>query len=839
MRLKLWLRYAARELRSGLSGFWIFLICLFLGTASIAITGSLSSAVSRGLSEQGQAILGGDMEFSLLHREMSNEERGFITSLGTTSTVASLRAMATAPNATTLAEVKAVDTGYPLFGSVTLDGNKPLPASIAPDTGGFGGVVDPILLGRLGLKLGDTLKLGTAIITLTATIANESDRLSQGFLLGPRLIVSREALSASGLIQPGSLVTYQTRVRFPPQNAPTLATVTERAETEFPNAGWRIKTRERAAQGTENFINNLSSFLTLVGLTALIIGGAGIANAISSFIERRTLTIATLKCLGAPARDIFGIYMVEITLVALLAVAAALTLGAATPAFVHNFLQGILPVPVTSQIEWLPLAQAGIMSLLVTLAFSIWPVARTEHIAPSNLFRSKLAAVTGRPSLPYVLAVGLCLVALGLMALVSFDNKRITLYYLGGLVLSFIVLSLLAEAIILLAERLPRPKSAMWRHAIASLHRPGAATRSVILALGLGLTLLVSLSLTDRSLTNELRSGLPERAPAFFFLDVPNTQLADFSARLKQQPGVEHLENAPMLRGRITKVRDQTAAQIRASGDATWALRGDRGLTYSETLPEGSRLVEGEWWPANYDGPPLVSFVDEVAQGIGLKIGDTVTVNVLGREITARVANFRAVNWRSMGINFVMVFTPNTLKAAPHNHIVTVQMNGGDEAALLNDMARAYPQVSAIRIKEALATVGELLANMLAAVRGANILTLLTGILVLAGALATGLGQRTYESVILKTYGASRRQLMQSFIVEYAILGLCAAAFGIVVGTLGAWFIVSFLLEMTFTPSFMTAALTAGLAMLLTVAAGLTVTWRALSAKPAPLLRNE
>jgi putative ABC transport system permease protein len=839
MRPGLWLRYAARELRSGLSGFWIFLICLFLGTASIAITGSLSAAVSRGLSEQGQVILGGDMEFSLLHREMTGDERAFASSLGETSSIASLRAMATASNATTLVEVKAVDAAYPMFGSVKLDGAAALPAAIAPHGAGFGGVVDPILLGRLNLKPGDTFKLGTVSITIAATITSESDRLSQGFLLGPRLIISREALSASGLVQPGSLVTYQTRVRFPTANPPTLASVTDRAEKEFPNAGWRIKTRERAAQGTENFINNLSSFLTLVGLTSLIIGGAGIANAISSFIERRTLTIATLKCLGAPARDIFGIYMVEITLVALLAIAAALALGAATPAFVYAFLQGLLPVPVTPRTEWLPLLQAGIMSLLVTFAFSIWPTARTEHIAPSNLFRSKLAAVTGRPSLPYMVATALCLLGLGLMALASFENKRITLYYLGGLIASFIVLSLLAQAIILLAERLPRPKSAMWRHAIASLHRPGAATRSVILALGLGLTLLVSLSLTDRSLTSELRSGLPERAPAFFFLDVPNTALADFSTALKAQPGVERLENAPMLRGRITKIGEQTAAEIRASGDSSWALRGDRGLTYAETLPEGSRLVEGEWWPANYDGPPLVSFVDEVAEGIGLKIGDTVTVNVLGREITARVANFRAVNWRSMGINFVMVFTPNTLKAAPHNHIVTVEMNGGDEAALLNNMARAYPQVSAIRIKEALATVSDLLGKMLAAVRGANILTLLTGILVLAGALATGLGQRTYESVILKTYGASRRQLMQSFIVEYAILGLCAALFGIVVGTLGAWFIVTWLLEMTFTPSFTTAALTAALAMLLTVAAGLMATWRALSAKPAPLLRNE
>ena len=836
MNPALWWRYAARELRSGLSGFWIFLLCLFLGTTSIAITGSLTAAVKRGLSEQGQVILGGDMEFSLLHREMSDKERSFVEAQGATSTIASMRAMATTPATTALAEVKAVDGAYPLYGELKLSGEQDVTKALSANEAGFNGIADDLLLGRLNLKLGDSLTLGKASIRIVSTIASEPDRLAQGFLLGPRLLVSREALNATGLILPGSLITYQTRVKLPATSTP--AAVTTEADKQFPDAGWRIKSRDRAAQGTENFIKNLSAFLTLVGLTALIIGGAGIANAISSFIERRTLTIATLKCLGARASDIFGIYIVEITMVAALAISAALALGAATPFIVHSFFQNMLPVPVTSQVEWLPLLSAAVMSLLVTYAFSIWPTARTELISPSSLFRSKVAAVTGWPRWPYIIAILIALAALSGLALASFENKRLTLYYIGGLIGSFVVLLGLAHLIILVAERAPRPKGAMWRHAITSLHRPGAATQSVILALGLGLTLLVSLSLTDRNLSTELKSGIPDKAPAFFFLDVPNTELQSFTNLLNAQGGVTRLESAPMLRGRITKVRDVPAEQVKPTGDASWALRGDRGLTYADKLPEGSQLVEGEWWATDYNGPPLVSFVDEVAQGIGLKIGDSVTVNVLGREITAKVASFRSVNWRTMGINFVMVFSPNTLKAAPHSNIVTVDMTG-DEAKMLNTVAHAYPQVSAIRVKDALTQIGDLLGKMLATIRGANVLTLLTGVLVLAGALATGLGERTYESVILKTYGASRRQLMLAFMGEYAILGLCAALFGIVVGTLGAWFIVSWMLEMPFQFSAVTAITTAFFAMIITVAAGLMVTWRALSAKPAPILRNE
>jgi putative ABC transport system permease protein len=436
-------------------------------------------------------------------------------------------------------------------------------------------------------------------------------------------------------------------------------------------------------------------------------------------------------------------------------------------------------------------------------------------------------------------AIAASLAAIAALAYASFDDRRITVYYLLGLAGSFIVLLGLAWGIVRLAARAPKASSAIWRYAIANLNRPGSAAISVILALGLGLTLFVALALTDRTISRELSSGLADKAPAFFFLDVPNGERQQFIAALEDQPGVKSIEYAPMLRGRMVKVGDTPAEKVQASPDAAWALRGDRGLTYADTLPEGSTLVEGEWWPKDYEGPPLVSFVDEIARGIGLEIGDKVTVNVLGRDVTATVANLRSVNWRTLNINFVMVFTPNALRAAPHNHLVTVEMNGGDEAKLLNAMARAFPTVTAVRVKDALETVNELLGQMLAAIRGANALTLLTGVLVLAGALAAGLSSRIYDAVVLKTYGATRRQLITAFMIEYASLGLAAAVFGVIAGSLASWFLAKWILEMPWSFSAATAALTALTAMLLTILGGLSVTWRALSARPAFYLRNE
>lgn len=840
MNLALWLRFAARDLRSGLQGFWIFLTCLALGTAAIAIIGSLAAAVERGLEEQGQPLLGGDVEFSLVHRQASPEEYAFIAGRGAVSKVATVRAMAVAGEAATLVEVKSVDAAYPLYGALTLEGGALVAGSLGMRDGFHGALADPLLLGRLGLKPGDRVKLGSLEVEIRGIITNEPDRISDGFVLGPRLLVSEEALRQTGLIQPGSLITWRYRLKLDGDTSLKAArAVIRKAKAQFPDAGWRLRAHDNAASGAERFVERLGYFMTLVGLTALIVGGAGIANAVSAFVSRRTPAIATLKCLGAPSRDVFGIYLTEILLVALIAIAIGIVAGAAAPPLAHAALSGILPLPIAARIELLPLANAAALGLLVTIAFALWPLARTREVPASALFRHRIVEARGWPRAADLLGIGLALVAIAALVFANFDDRRITGFYLGGLAASFVVLLGLAKAIVLMAQHLPKPASAVWRYAIGNIHRPGSAAISVILALGLGLTLFVALALTDRAISRELRSGIPDKAPAFFFLDVRDDELGAFIAAVKRQPGVTDVGSAPMLRGRIVKVKSIAAERVQASPESNWALRGDRGLTYSAVLPEGSVLTQGQWWPADYDGPPLVSLVDEIAQGIGVAIGDEITVNVLGRDVTARVYNLRQVNWRSLGINFVMVFSPNALKAAPHSFIVTVEMQGGDEAKLLNAMARAYPSVTAVRVKDAIAIVTDLLSKMLAAIRGANILTLLTGVLVLAGALAAGLSGRIYDAVVLKTYGASRRQLMGAFIIEYAGLGLASAIFGIAVGSVASWFLARFILEMPWSFSGITAVATALIAMAITVLAGLTVTWRALSARPAPLLRNE
>jgi putative ABC transport system permease protein len=840
MNIGLWVAYAAKNLRSGLKGFYILLTCLTLGVAAIAIIGSLTSAIEQGLAEQGQPLLGGDVEFSLIHREAKMLELDYIKSKGTTSRVATLRAMATANAQSTLVEIKAVDAAYPLFGKLQLADTADFSASLAKNSGVYGVAVDELMLGRLGLKIGDTLKIGTTGLKVAGVIAAEPDRIADGFILGPRLMMSHEALLTTGLIQPGSLVTWRYRVKFNEgSDLKRAKAIAEEADVKFPDAGWRVRATDNAAGGAERFVDRLGYFMTLVAVAALVVGGAGIANAVSAFVSRRTSAIATLKCLGLSSRDVFGLYLTEILAVGFIGIALALGIGAVAPFLLKYFAGTILPLPVSTSVQWLPLLVAGVLGLLVLLAFALLPLAKISNIRGTHLFRNHLVSDNGPRAWRWYLA---SLALLGLAALLitlMSENPYITMMYLGGLTGSFVVLSVLAFGLLRLIAVLPKPSNILWRHGVTSLYRPGASSFSIILALGLGLSLFVTLALTDRTITNELKAGIPDKAPAFFFLDVRNEELPQFRAALQKEKGVTSIGNAPMLRGRITAVKGVAADKVTPEAGSAWALRGDRGLTYSAEVPTGSEVIEGTWWPKDYTGKPLVSVEQEIAQGLNLKVGDSLKVNVLGREIEVEVANLRQVNWRSMGINFVLVFTPNTLAQAPHSHVVTVEMNGGDEAKLLNTMAATFPSVTAVRVKDALATIGQLLGQMLAAVRGANGLTLLTGILVLAGAMASGLATRSYETVVLKTHGATRAQLLVAFMIEYGLLGLVSALFGVMSGTLGAWYLANFILEMPWSFSWMTAIVTAVVAMVLSIAAGLLVTARALSAKPSTYLRNE
>jgi putative ABC transport system permease protein len=419
-------------------------------------------------------------------------------------------------------------------------------------------------------------------------------------------------------------------------------------------------------------------------------------------------------------------------------------------------------------------------------------------------------------------------------------QKLLALTFIGAAAAIFGLLRLFASAIMAIARRLPRPASAELRIALANVHRPGALTPSVVLSLGLGLALLITLTLIDSSIRNQLTASLPERAPSFFFADIPNAEAGDFVAFLKEKVPGGTVEQVPMLRGRIVALNGADAETYRA-GEAAWVLRGDRGITHADRVPEGSKIVAGTWWEPGYAGENLVSFEAETARELGLSLGDEITVNVLGRDIGAKIANLREVEWESLGINFVMVFSPNTFAGAPYQYLATLSFPGADdtaaELALLRETAARFPAILIVRVKDALSAIAEIVTDLALAIRGASAVTILASVLVLGGALAAGHRYRVYDAMILKTLGATRTRIVAAFALEYLMIGFGTALFGLIAGTAAAFVVVTQVMDMGFYLDWAAALLAALFALALTILLGLAGTWRLTGLKPAPVLR--
>jgi putative ABC transport system permease protein len=843
--LPLILRLALRELRGGLRGFGTFLACIALGVAAIAGIASISRSLTEGLTREGRKILGGDMAFSLIHREAEPAERAFLAARGTVSSITTMRAMAVAGDkGSALIEVKAVDRAYPAVGEVVADPARPVQELVAERNGVFGALADPVLLTRLDLKVGDRITVGQAAFELRASLVSEPDKIGTGVGLGPRLLISQEGLRVTGLLQPGSLVRWTYRLNLP-ANVTSDADL-ERTEAEarqaLPEAGWGIRSRVNADPRFARNVQRFTQYLTLVGLTALLVGGVGVANAVRGFIDRKRDSIATLKSLGAPGGRVVAIYLTQVMLIAYLGIALGLVVGAALPFILTKAFGHLFPLPIVPTLAPAELGIALLYGVLTALAFAIGPLGRAHDVQVAGLFRDGVDPERRWPRKRYFAVLGLSLAALVGLSVIAAYDRRIAIIFVAASASAFVVLHLVALGIMMLAQRLPRPRRAAPRLALANLHRPGALTPSLVLSLGLGITLLVTLAMIDANLTRQLTRTLPAQAPSFFFIDIPNAEADRFDAFLAGQAKDARIERVPMMRGRLVSLKGVPVEQIRAQEQVSWVLDGDRGITYAAEVPEGSKIVAGEWWPADYAGKPLVSFEREVAAGLGLDVGDEIVVNVLGRNIAATIANLRQVEWRTLGINFVMVFSPNTFAGAPHTHLATATFpNGADvarEAVILREVAKAFPAVTSVRVKDALEAVNDVVSQLVTAIRGASSIALAASLFVLAGALAAGHRARLYDAVVLKTLGATRARLIGAYALEYGALGLATAVFGLFAGTIAAWLIVTRLMNMDFSLEITGALIAAGLAVAAAVGLGLAGTLRILGQKPAPYLRN-
>ena len=826
-------RIARRDLNARFKGLRLLLVCLFLGTGALAAIGSLTAAIESEIEANGREYLGGDLQIELWQRGLDTEERAALEELGDVSAGTRLQAMARNGDQAAPIELKAIDASYPLYGELTLEDGRSVGAP-APDAAWLSqGAAD-----RLGVNPGDAIQIGTETLDVGGIIAVEPDRLGEGFQLGPTVIVAEDLPMRAGLIAPGSMYQSKTRVRFDQER--DLEAVEEQLEDRFPEAGFDIDTADRAAPGTDRFVDRMSEFLTLVGLAALVIAGIGIGGGVTSYLEARRQGIATLKILGASSSDIGRIYALQIVAASLAGSLAGIAVGVALVPLLGMALQGLLPVSSGVIVDPGAILLALSYGMLVALVFAAPPLLRARHFPAMALMRSRVAPLARDPKA--LLLVGGGLAAIVALALLTSANPLLSAGFLAGAAGVLALLALIGLGIRKLAGALPRPSSPVARNALANLHRPGSSTGALVTALGFGLAAFVLLAAVQSAIDGNIAKRVPDRAPDYFVLDIPREQVTEFEDLVRTADPQANWRTVPALRGAVLAFGTDEAmtrtAELEEIPDGAWALRGERGLTYADDLPAGNELTEGEWWGPFYDGEPLVSLDEDFAEAAGLEIGDRMTFGVLGVERTVRVANFRRIDWESLGFNYVFVFSPNALRDAPHNLAATIELSPGTPTGpLLQALVAALPSTSVIEVGGVLEQARTILEQVGIATLAAASVAVLAGLAVLLGAIAAARAARTYDTVVLRVLGADRRQILIMQLIEYVALAGALAFVALGIGSLAAWLVVTQLFEFDWLPDWGEVLAVLGLGIGVVLAFALGASLPLLRAKPAQALR--
>lgn len=826
---------ARRDLHAGFRGLRLLFVCLLLGVTTLAAIGSLTASITAELAARGRVILGGDVEIAMTQREANAGEKAAFAAMGRLSETIRTRAMARGPGQggapeAVLTELKGVDAAYPLYGDLEQAGGagyRPLRADEI--------LIDRALADRLLVAPGGSLRYGEADFRVRGLIAGEPDRVGEGFTLGPVAIVSLDGLRRTRLLQPGSLFESKYRLRLAPGRNP--ADAIDALKARFPSAGWEYKDRDRAAPGANRFFERMGQFLSLIGLAALVIAGIGVSNGVASYLALKRGGIATLKILGATSGDIARIYLMQIGAVALVAIGCGLVLGAILPVAIVALAQDLLPVRPGAGLHPVPLATSAAYGVLIALAFALPPLARARTLPAAALFRAAVDDRTAidRRTIGRVAALAALVVALATGTAREPLFAAIVLASVGGV---FVLLMAIGWAIRRMVERVPRPRRPLLRLALANLHRPGAQTVALVIALGLALTLFVTLAGIQTSLDAEITRTVPARAPNQFVLDIPSGERARFETLVRRTAPEAEMNIVPSMRGTIVAYGGQRVADLAEIPDGAWFLRGERGVTYSEALPQGSDLVAGRWWPRGYIGPPLVSLDRKAADIMRVGVGDTLTVSVLGREIEARIASLREVHWDTMGFNYILVFSPSALAGAPHSLTATISMAADSEGAVSRALLGAFPSASIIAVSEVIGQVRTILDQMAAAILLSASVAILAGIAVLVGAIAASRQARSYDSVILKTLGATRGQILAAQAIEYGLLAACLASVSLALGIAAAWYVIVRVFEFGWSPDWLVVLGTLGAGGVLTLGIGLLGSWPLMSVRPAQALRR-
>jgi putative ABC transport system permease protein len=819
------------------------LACLALGVGVIAAVSSVGAALQSAVIRDARSILGGDLDVRSNGHDVSPEQRATIESLGHSVRVVDANARANAGDNSALLSLRALGPGYPLVGAVEYAPADSELASLLDERDGRPGIViDAQALTRLGIGLGDVVEIGIADFVVRGTLTALPDQAAQGFQLGLPALISDKALAQAGLDQASSLSRYSYKLVVPDGDA-------ERAianlKSAHPGADWEFRLPRDATANLARFFDLFSRFLTLVGLSSLLVGGVGVSNAVTAYVTERQTSIATMRSLGATSARIMVHFLSQIMILTLAGVLLGVGLGAATTLIALPILSDMLAIDLPPSTDPASLLTAAGFGLLIGFAFALLPLRGAQKLKPASLFRaaggrehelSRRDILAPRTSLPLLAA----LAAIAGLAVVTTGEPELVMWYAIGTISAFLLLRVAAWLLQRGLRALPPPSNARLRQAIKAVYRPGAPAPTVVLSLGLGLALLLMITQLDQSLRTQINGAVADETPSFILLDVAREQLADLDAFVAADPQISKFETIPMLRGTIQSIGGTPVDALESvPDDIAEMFKGDTTLSWSGTLPIASVVTEGEWWDPNYAGPPLVSLSTELPEPLGLKLGDELTLAIAGRPVTATIASFREIDWRKNGLSFRILFSPGIIEQAPQTYMGSIKALKGAEADVETALSKTFPALTFLPVGDAIARISAILESLANAVALVGSLAVVSGVLVLAGAMTVGRKQREADAVVMKVLGATRRDVIVAFVTEYGVLGALAAIMGAGLGTAGAWAILTYVMEIPFTLNWLTIAVVTIGAVLVTVGTGILTTWSAMSVRPAQQLRGE
>jgi len=855
-QLQNWIRVALVDLRGDLRRFGILLACLALGTATIAGVSSVGDALKDTILRNANTLLGGDLQIMRADRRANPDELSYMQSLGQVAETITSNSRADAMDQTgntAFLDIYAVDSNYPLYGSVSSPqlqpGEKPADL-LAMKDGAYGVIVDPVILDRLGIDLGGHFLINNTEFEVRGLLNSLPNSALRGLHLGLTAVMSIEAQQANPATRPplpGLLTQYSYKVKLNPDQGDYTIAKPKVAAHFADDPEWKVQSPYDAAGTLSRFYDLFVRFLLIVGLSSLLVGGVGISNAVTAYIQERQRAIATLRSLGATGPRIMVHFFTQVGIMSLAGILIGIVIGAALTAAALPILGRILAVELDPSVQWGSLGTALLFGILAAFAFSYIPLVQAQKLKPAMLFRTlgtSLQSLRTREYFDPFVILPLLVSGLGIFGLAWWTTKDFNLvfYYAIGVIAAFLLLSFAGRALQFVLRAIPPLPSVTLRNAFRGVYRPGSPAPVVIMSLGLGLAMLLVIIILSVNLRNQLLGQVTLDAPTFVATDMFDDEIVDLDAFLKSTGMVTDFKHSPMIRAAVTKVNDVPSANIRdrkdISGEAAYMLTGEILMTWRADLPVDSTVTAGSWWPTDYSGPPLVSLRDQDAASLGIKVGDKIEITLFGESFEATVANLRDFKFQT-GLNFLVTTSPHAFDDFPGTNLATIKAAQGHEKDVERALARKYPDITFLPVGEALNQAAGILSQLSTAVNIVGALAVVNGLLVLAGTMAAGRKQREADAVVNKVLGSTRADVVRVFAVEYALLGGFAALLALGVGVAGAYAIVkgAQMDNIGFgVDPWLAIGVLAG-SIVLTILTGAITTWSALSTRPAQYLR--